>query len=389
MHPRNHPLLLHRMLEDEHDVSHGPQNINALPWPQTRWSTGQVNVGSEDSEEFDDATPHGSQEGNASEEALAQGHEEIEDALLDVSQEEPPDMLDDDEDEEIELLPGGVISSDDDDIDGFVCHRNQGDLKVMYSRDFVDSTPEALTMRHLATRKPKLRSCDACRHAKALRARHFRTSKKAINRAHKFQGPMPENFGDQVILEHIIARNERNLGFAKQTCAFTFMNRAIDFRWGKGFRKKTGEANLEVMRKFQGPDPKDKIKYIWSDAAPEISYATKALGIRGNHDASVPGDSQGNGVTENNNRDTKMGTASLLTHAGVPLAYWPLALPCYCFGHNAAIVDGTSPYRKRFGENFDQTKMFPFGAEVEFIPSKITGDHPLQFSWDIQLTPVV
>jgi hypothetical protein len=46
---------------------------------------------------------------------------------------------------------------------------------------------------------------------------------------------------------------------------------------------------------------------------------------------------------------------------------------------NAAIADGTSPYCKRFGDNFDQSKMFPFGAEVRFIPSKITGDPMLHF----------
>jgi hypothetical protein len=44
------------------------------------------------------------------------------------------------------------------------------------------------------------------------------------------------------------------------------------------------------------------------------------------------------------------------------------------------MVDGTSPYHKRFGENFDQTKLFPFGAEVKFKPSKITGDAPMQFA---------
>jgi hypothetical protein len=44
-----------------------------------------------------------------------------------------------------------------------------------------------------------------------------------------------------------------------------------------------------------------------------------------------------------------------------------------------AIADGDSPYRKRFGDNFDQTRMFPFGAEIMFIPSKVAGDQTLQF----------
>jgi hypothetical protein len=75
-----------------------------------------------------------------------------------------------------------------------------------------------------------------------------------------------------------------------------------------------------------------------------------------------------------------MGTAALITHAGVPMVCWPFALPCYCFGHNTTIVDGASSYFQRFGENFDQSKMFPFGAEIKFVPSEIIGDAAMQFA---------
>jgi hypothetical protein len=362
--PPDQPAPPPPTIDDEHDASVGPQDATVLPWPQTRWSAGQssnasiqdrpmckhfypevqANDGSdesEDFEEFDDATPHRSQEGKAGENAHAQGNDDMDGASSASSHEGPPQMIDsededderlrdryvdkyaedtedDDEDEEIELLPRGIIPSDDDDLDGFVRRRKQGDLEAVCSRGFGDSTLEARALRHLATRKPKLRSCDTCRRAKALRARRIRTSKKARRGVRKFQGPIPEK-SDQVTLDHVIARNERNLGFAKQTNVFACIRRAIHFRWGKGFRKKTGVANLEAMRKLQGPDPKDKIKHIYSDAAPEIRYATKALGIRSIHDTSAPGDSQGNEVAENNNRDIKMGAAALPTHAGMPL----------------------------------------------------------------------
>jgi hypothetical protein len=111
------------------------------------------------------------------------------------------------------------------------------------------------------------------------------------------------------------------------------------------------------------------------------------LGIGGFHDANIPGDSQGNGVAENNNRDIKSGAAALLSHAGMPIAYWPYAIQCYCFGRNAAIVDGESPCGKRFlafGENFDQSKMFVFGFAVRFTPSKVTGDKTEQFAESTQ-----
>jgi hypothetical protein len=127
---------------------------------------------------LDDDTPHGSQEDNASEDAIVQDEREIDDASLHGSPDEPPDMLDDDEDEEIESLPVGIIPPDDDNDGGSALHRNHGDLEAVYSRYFLDSTQEALTMRHLATHKPKLRSCDACRRAKALKARHIRSLEK-------------------------------------------------------------------------------------------------------------------------------------------------------------------------------------------------------------------
>jgi hypothetical protein len=80
------------------------------------------------------------------------------------------------------------------------------------------------------------------------------------------------------------------------------MDRSTGFRWGKGLRPKVGKANLEVVQPFHGPDPENNIKYVWSDA-PEISFAISELGIRGNHDISIFGDSQGNGIAGNNNRD--------------------------------------------------------------------------------------
>jgi hypothetical protein len=275
------------------------------------------------------------------------------------------------EDEEFERLPADITAPDIREHDhDFPIH--DGDIDAVYSRDFLDIAAEAFAMRHLTIRKPKLKSCDTRRRAKVLSVKHLRANKKARERVSKSKGPAPENFGDQVTLEQIIARNVRNVGFRRQTAALTMVNRMTGFKWGEWQKLKTGAANLEVLQRFQGPDEKDKIKYIWSDAAPDIIYATTRLGIRGNHDTSAVGDSQGDGNAENNNRDIKMGTESLLAHAGVPLAFWPLAMPCYCFGQNAAIMDGTSPYCKRFGDIFDQSKMSPFGAEVRFAPNKIT-----------------
>jgi hypothetical protein len=91
-----------------------------------------------------------------------------------------------------------------------------------------------------------------------MRARHIRTCKKARRRVHKILAVRPEKFGDRVTLDHIVARNERNMGYAKQQNALTIIDAATDFRWGKAQKNRTGEANLEVMQKFKGQARKTK-----------------------------------------------------------------------------------------------------------------------------------
>jgi hypothetical protein len=80
---------------------------------------------------------------------------------------------------EIESLPRGANAIDDDEAVRRVEPHDAGDMEAVYSRDFRETAIEALTMRHLAIRKPKLNSCETCRRAKALRAKHIRAVQKA------------------------------------------------------------------------------------------------------------------------------------------------------------------------------------------------------------------
>jgi hypothetical protein len=79
-----------------------------------------------------------------------------------------------------------------------------------------------------------------------------------------------------VTLDHIIAKRDLERGYKGQTTALTLIDRATNFRWGRGLQDKGGKSCSEVMRRFQGTFGEDKINYVYSDNAPEDSYAIRA-----------------------------------------------------------------------------------------------------------------
>jgi hypothetical protein len=119
--------------------------------------------------EFDDVTPVGAPDDDEDDNDRAQGDDDVDDASSASSHVGPPAMIDSssededyphnrrgnlwaddaDDDKEIEQLIVGVIPPEDDDLGGFVKHLKEGDMDVVYSRDFVDSAVEAMSMRHL------------------------------------------------------------------------------------------------------------------------------------------------------------------------------------------------------------------------------------------------
>jgi hypothetical protein len=290
---------------------------------------------------FDDVIPFGTPEENQDDTGQAQGGDDVDDAsrnssgpadLVNSTSEDEDDKgvrgrniwPDDsgDEEEEIDQLIFGDILREDDDPNSFVRHPKEGDVDAVYSRDFVDSTTEAMSMRHLATHKPMLRSCDTCGFAKAMRARRIRTSKQARERVHKVQAVRPEKFGGRVNLDHIMARNERSEGY---------------------------------------------------------------------HDTSTPGDSQGNGTAENNNRNIKMGT---LHSSRAPACPWRTGLWRYHVialdairpswtEHPLILNDSertlTKPKCSHLGRRLNS---YPAKSLV-ILPCSLQEQRRREFSWDV------
>jgi hypothetical protein len=185
-----------------------------------------------------------------------------------------------DSSQDANMVPqGGEPNVRDDDGDRAWSSRKLGDVEPVYSRDFGNTANEALAVRHLATRKPKLNSCETCRQAKAQRIKHLRAARKSESRMRKSHGPIPVEFGDQVTLDQIICLRDNNQGCGGETNAITVINRALNFRWAKGVARHTRANHLQAVREFPGARGEDKIKCVCSDSAIELLYVSRNVGI--------------------------------------------------------------------------------------------------------------
>ena len=62
------------------------------------------------------------------------------------------------------------------------------------------------------------------------------------------------------------------------------------------------------------------------------------------------------------------GVRALIEHSGVPEGMWPFAAAAFCFGVNTGIINGDSPWNRRFKKGHFRGKLIPFGSLVEYRP---------------------
>ena len=87
---------------------------------------------------------------------------------------------------------------------------------------------------------------------------------------------------------------------------------------------------------------------------------------------STPGMPATNGIAENKVKRSIVGTRVNLLQAGLPCCWWPFAGPHYAFCRNTRVRDGDSPWNRRNQKGqMDQQKLYPFRAQVFFLPSPI------------------
>ena len=189
----------------------------------------------------------------------------------------------------------------------------------------------------------------------------------------------PSDFGDCVTGDHFIARDEFDRSIEGHKAGLVLFDVGTQYLDCFPVVDKSAESAAEAMQEFQG---KDIVTLFYSDCAPELTKAAKALGWP--RDEATPGQPATNGIAENKVKKVQDGTRTILAHAGLPDSFWNYACRYFCFGNNLAkdSVLKTSSYERRRPRD-DSLKgllRIPFGALVDFLPSPVQGKQTPKFA---------
>ena len=199
----------------------------------------------------------------------------------------------------------------------------------------------------------------ACQNAKAQRRGARRVKIRKVR-------SIPKKFGEEVTIDHWVARDDISRGHKYETVALTFRDRATC--WIECYGTKTNSIQQTTRALMNIVGTTDKIKYVYSDGAVELQRAAESIGA--DHDSSIPENKGKDAVIERANRHVLEGVRTLLNHSGLPTIFWPYAARYFCLACNVAEQNGgDSAWRKRFGEHFTK-KLLPFGCLVSCIPPK-------------------
>ena len=183
---------------------------------------------------------------------------------------------------------------------------------------------EAKSKRHMLTHIPKNPYCDVCTKAKMYKPPGYSKGGSSMVEAKKF--------GDHITGDYLIAKSDPETGVDGDRVAMVFKDVATDFRYVYPFARRDTSNTTLAMKHFV--DDLDKIGIFYSDNAPEIVAAMRAMKIR--HQISKEYISTSNAIAERAVRSTLEGTRANLLQAGLHHGYWPYAARHWCIMHDAA-----------------------------------------------------
>ena len=221
---------------------------------------------------------------------------------------------------------------------------------------------------HLMTHLPKSRDCDTCKRAKLYEFQHRRSENQSQNLKDIRLLEAPTFFLEKVAVDHMIVRDE--IGYHGETCAFVMVDVFSGFTSMAPCQHKSAEEVELSLRRFCGKK-KPGIVQVSSDRAPEIKKALFDLGFAS--EPSAPYQKIKNALAESTIRTIKGMASSILTHAGLDLQYWPLALKYLEWAYNVTApakevdedgeAEALTKYAKAMRYSIE-CFMIPFGALV-------------------------
>ena len=219
-----------------------------------------------------------------------------------------------------------------------------------------DLKKEAKSLKHLMTHFPKNKYCSVCMRANMQNVRY---QNKGGAEHHK-----AEQFGDHATGDSMALHGLKNRGFHGERNAVVLRDVATAFIDTYPCKTRDESDAHDAFRYFEGPN--DKIKYWYSDKAPELLKAAQMM--KWKIDSATPGMPWTNGLAESTVKLVLHGGRACLMGAGLPAKYWPYATKYFCMASNIEIEGGTSPWFERHGSQFTGMRL-PFGCLVDYYPT--------------------
>ena len=176
-----------------------------------------------------------------------------------------------------------------------------------------------------------------------------------------------KTFGEHVSIDFVAAKTQYFEEVSGRTDALLFYDKATGWMQLYPTFSKSAQEVERVLRHVTGQHL--RIKYLYSDSAPEFTKACRSLGI--DHDTSTPGDPQNNGLIERRVQIAKRGGRALLMQASLPDCFALYAIQAYLFARNARHKhkdgDGLTAWERRHERNH-RGSLYEFGSLVHFRP---------------------
>ena len=176
-----------------------------------------------------------------------------------------------------------------------------------------DWKAEAMSTEHALTHRPANKYCKTCRRIKSQHKRHRRRLVPKWTELSKF--------GEIITMDHMDCKYWSSRSARGHKWAVVGLDLATWFLMNRPLRTKQANETGKELRMWRG---QDRITHCHSDGSGEIDWVCYWEGI--SHDITAPGDAQSNGIAEGFVNITKVGTAALLSQAGLTHPYWHLGI---------------------------------------------------------------